>query len=43
MVTGGPSCRDAIIRYLEQRYLPGLSEHIVTEHPIVADMMGAGT
>jgi phytoene desaturase len=24
--------RDAIVRYLEQRYLPGLSRHIVAEH-----------
>jgi len=26
--------RDAIIRYLEERYVPGLSRHIVTEHRI---------
>lgn len=26
--------RDRIIRYLENRYLPGLSKHIVTEHRI---------
>lgn len=26
--------RDAIIRYLEQRYLPGLSRHIVTERRV---------
>jgi phytoene desaturase len=26
--------RDAIIRYLEQRYLPALSKHIITEHRI---------
>jgi phytoene desaturase len=26
--------RDSIIRYLEQRYLPGLSRHIVAEHRI---------
>lgn len=26
--------RDAIIKYLEERYLPGLSKHIVTEHRI---------
>ena len=27
----GPKYRDAIVRYLEDRYLPGLSRHIVTE------------
>lgn len=27
----GPRYRDAIVRYLESRYLPGLSRHIVTE------------
>jgi phytoene desaturase len=26
--------RDAIVRYLEERYLPGLSRHIVAEHRI---------
>lgn len=26
------SYRDRIVRYLEERYLPGLSRHIVTEH-----------
>ena len=26
--------RDAIVRYLEERYLPGLSQHIVSEHRI---------
>lgn len=26
--------RDSIVRYLEERYLPGLSKHIVTEHHI---------
>jgi phytoene desaturase len=26
--------RDAIVRYLEQRYLPGLSRHIVTERQV---------
>lgn len=26
--------RDAIVRYLEERYLPDLSKHIVTEHSI---------
>lgn len=26
--------RDAIVRYLEERYMPGLSRHIVTEHQI---------
>jgi phytoene desaturase len=26
--------RDAIVRYLEQRYLPGLGRHIVTEHRV---------
>lgn len=26
--------RDAIVQYLEQRYLPNLSQHIVTEHSI---------
>jgi phytoene desaturase len=26
--------RDAIIKYLEERYLPGLSKHIVSEHRI---------
>ncbi|MEJ7809052.1 MAG: phytoene desaturase [Gemmatimonadaceae bacterium] len=30
---GGPY-RDAIMRHLEERYLPGLSRHIVTEHRI---------
>ncbi len=30
--TLGPLYRDRIVRYLEERYLPDLSEHIVTEH-----------
>jgi len=29
-----PAYRDAIMRYLEERYLPDLSKHIVTEHRI---------
>jgi len=29
--TASQSYRDAIVQYLEQRYLPGLSRHIVTE------------
>lgn len=31
--TAGPY-RDAIINYLEERYLPGLSQHIISEHTI---------
>jgi phytoene desaturase len=27
----GPGYRDSIIKYLEERYMPGLSKHIVTE------------
>jgi phytoene desaturase len=30
----GQSYRDAIIQYLEDRYMPGLSKHIVSEHRI---------
>ena len=30
--TAAKSYRDAIVAYLEQRYLPNLSQHIVTEH-----------
>lgn len=32
--TDGKRYRDAIIKYLEDRYLPDLSKHIVTEHRI---------
>lgn len=30
--TAAPKYRDAIIKYLEERYMPELSKHIVTEH-----------
>ncbi|RMG04036.1 MAG: phytoene desaturase, partial [Acidobacteria bacterium] len=30
----GPIYRDKIVRYLEERYLPNLSKHIVTDHYI---------
>jgi len=29
-----PAYRDAIVKYLEERYMPDLSKHIVTEHAI---------
>ncbi len=32
--TAAKPYRDAIVRYLEERYLPGLSQHIVTERMI---------
>lgn len=32
--TAAKPYRDAIVRYLEERYLPGLSKHIVTERTI---------
>jgi phytoene desaturase len=30
--TAGPAYRDAIVKYLEERYMPDLSKHIVSEH-----------
>lgn len=30
----GPSYRDAVMGYLEERYLPGLSKHLVTERMV---------
>ena len=32
--TEAPKYRDRIMRHLEERYLPGLSSHIVTEHVV---------